>query len=79
MSDAKVIDGKKVFSTTDLSGYYGLTLSASFLEKVSKAKPVKVNQGVYWYVNDLPQIASDLVKYFAHCIPMAVKLKEKHE
>jgi hypothetical protein len=79
MSELKVIDGKKVLSTTDLGGHYGLTFSASFLEKISKAKPVKVNQGVYWYLNDLPLIASDLVKYFAHCIPMAVKLKEKHE
>ena len=79
MSEVKVIDGKKVLSTTRLGALYGVILPSTFLEKITKAKPVKINPGVYWYVSDLPVIASDLVKYFAYCIPMAIKLKDEHE
>ena len=79
MKEIRIIEGRAVLSTTELSERYGITLPSDFLVKVTKINPVRLNNGVYWYVNDLPIIASQLVKYFAHCVQMAIKLKDKYE
>jgi hypothetical protein len=59
----KIIDGKKVISTFEISEILGFIITAKYIEKISFIKPYHIGVGYYWYEEDLPFIFASLASF----------------
>jgi len=61
----KMIRGKVVYSTTELSAIAGMQVPAALVEKLGVTPAATaIWRGTYWYDDDLPAIWAALSKHF---------------
>ena len=75
MSDKKIIDGRKVISTSEVCDELGITISKQNLFDLGFTPAFETHVGTYWFADGLAGMAGELAQVLES---MMGHLEEKH-
>ena len=75
MSDKKIIDGRKVISTSEVCDELGITISRQNLFDLGFTPAFETHVGTYWFADELSGMAGELAEVLQS---MMGNLEERH-